>query len=176
RIGPLLLHRVLRRQNKKRRLERVSLAAGRHVIFLHGLKQSRLCLGGSAIDLIGEDHVGEDRPFDETKRALSRRLVFFKNVRAGDVGRHQVRGELDAVEVELQHAGEAGNHQRLGQSRYADQQTMSPREHGRQEQFYYFVLADDDFVQLVEKLGLDLGESLDELRFAVGGGGLRRCL
>ena len=62
RIGALLLDRVLRREHEQRPLELVAHAVDRHLVFLHRLEQRRLRLGRRAVDLVGEDHVRENRP------------------------------------------------------------------------------------------------------------------
>jgi hypothetical protein len=68
-------------------------------MFLHGLQQSRLRLGRRTVDFVGHEKLGEDRALDEPERARLAGLVL-ENFRADDVGRHQVRRELDALGVE----------------------------------------------------------------------------
>ena len=53
---------VLRRQDHEWIWQRVRDTFDRHVRFGHRFQQSRLCLGGGAIDLIGENNVGKDGP------------------------------------------------------------------------------------------------------------------
>ena len=65
RIGAFLLDRVLRRQHEERLRQPVLLAAGGHLVLLHRFEQRGLRLGRRAVDLVGEDHVGEDRPAHE---------------------------------------------------------------------------------------------------------------
>ena len=62
RIRALLLDRVLRREHEERLLELERRAADRDLLLLHRLEQRRLHLGRRAIDLVGENDVGEDRP------------------------------------------------------------------------------------------------------------------
>ena len=66
-------------------------------------------MGGGSIDLVGQDDVGKDRSFDETEGFLARGPVFFEDVGAGDVRGHEVRGELDAAELQVEDAGEGGD-------------------------------------------------------------------
>ena len=93
RIRALLLDRVLRGEDDERLGQRVGLVADRDLPLLHRLEQRALHLGGGAVDLVGEHEVGEHRApcGDELAGAL---LV---DQRAGEVGRQQVRRELDAA-------------------------------------------------------------------------------
>ncbi len=71
RIGALLLDRVLRRENEQRPLEIEAHAVDRDLILLHRLEQRGLRLRRRAVDLVGEDDVGEDRALDEADDALA---------------------------------------------------------------------------------------------------------
>ena len=88
-IGALHLERVLGREHEERRVELVALARDRDLVLLHRLEQARLGLGRGAVDLVGEDEVGEDRPGLELEDPLA--VLLDEDVRAGDVGGHQVR-------------------------------------------------------------------------------------
>ena len=96
RIGAFLFHRVLRSQHKERLIQRVRLAADCHRVFLHGLQQGRLRLGRAAVNLIGQDHLGENRAAREHQAATAFRIIL-NNLRAGDVRGHQVGGKLHAL-------------------------------------------------------------------------------
>ena len=61
RIGPLLLDRVLRGQDEEGVGQAVPLAADGDLALLHRLEEGRLGLGRGAVDLVGQDDVGEDR-------------------------------------------------------------------------------------------------------------------
>ena len=77
-------------------LERSRLALGRHLLLLHRLEQRSLRLRRGAVDLVGEEEVGEDRARQE--RELGAALVEDRGAR--HVGGHQVGRELDARELE----------------------------------------------------------------------------
>ncbi len=62
---------------------------------------------------------------------------------AGDVARHQVRGELDAAEIELHRVGDGADQQRLGEPRHAHEQGVPARQHRQQHLFDHLLLADD---------------------------------
>ena len=97
-----MFDRVLCGEHKKRLVQCISFGAGGDLQLLHGLQQRRLCLGRSAVDLIRQDDVGEDRSLDETELAVFGRLVFVENFCAGDIRRHQVGRELYAAELEVE--------------------------------------------------------------------------
>ena len=71
-IGALHLERVLGREDEERRLEREALPGDRDLVLLHRLEQARLGLGRRAVDLVGEDEVGEDRARAGTGRRAGR--------------------------------------------------------------------------------------------------------
>ena len=60
RIGALQLDGVLRGDHQERLRQRERLPLDRHLRLLHGLQQRRLRLGRGAVDLVGEQQVGED--------------------------------------------------------------------------------------------------------------------
>ena len=72
RIGPFLLDRVLRGDGEERLGQRIGRLADRHFALLHGLQQRGLGLGRRAVDFVGQQDVGEDRPFDEAEIAAGR--------------------------------------------------------------------------------------------------------
>jgi hypothetical protein len=94
-VRPLLLHRVLRGEHEERLFEGERGLADGDLAFLHRLEQRALDLRRGAVDLVGEDEVGEDGALlDEELRLL---LVVDEG--AEEVGREEVRGELDALEA-----------------------------------------------------------------------------
>ena len=70
-------------------VEREALAGDRDLVLLHRLEQAGLGLGRRPVDLVGEDQVGEDRSRLEPEDPLA--ALLDQDVRAGDVGGHQVR-------------------------------------------------------------------------------------
>ena len=73
-IGALELDRVLRRDHHERRAERVGDAVDRHLALLHRLEQRGLGLRRRAVDLVGEDDVGEHAAGPELELAASSRF------------------------------------------------------------------------------------------------------
>src|SRR4051794_1459395 len=151
RIGALLLDRVLRREHEQRTLERVADAVHRHLVFLHRLEQGRLRLRRRAVDLVGEDHVGKDRPGDEADLAAPADPVLLDHFGADDVRRHQVRRELDAVELQVNRLRQAFDQQRFRQPRHAAEQHVSAGEKRGQDLLNHRLLADNRAAELVSQ-------------------------
>ena len=91
-------------------------------MLLHRLEQRGLGLGRRAVDFVGQDDVREDRAAHE--RHLSPFAGLLQNLRAGDVRRHEVRRELDALKFEMENLGDGFDQQRLGQARRAGDQAV----------------------------------------------------
>ena len=115
RIGSFLFDGVLRGQHQERLFEQVASLADGDLPFLHRFEQGALHLGGSPVDLVGEDEVGEDGPLLDGEFAGARVV----DLRADHVGRQQIGRELDAAEGEPQGAGEGADGERLGQAGHA---------------------------------------------------------
>ena len=98
--------------------------------------------GRRAVDLVGEDHVGEDRPLDELHAAAVGGL--FEDLRPGDVRRHEVGGELDPLELEMEDLRDGTDQERLRQARRAGDQTVAAGEEADQDLVDRVLLADDD--------------------------------
>ena len=110
--------------------------------FLHGLQHRRLGLGRGPVDLVGQADLREDRPFLELEEPLAVGRLH-DHVRAQDVGRHQVRRELDAGEIQVQHLGQGADQERLAQPRHAFQQAMPADEQAGQYPVDDLLVADD---------------------------------
>ena len=101
-------------------------------------------------------------------------FVFFQHVGAGDVRRHQVGRELDALEADVENPGQRADHQRFGQARHAFQQAMAAGENRGEQLLDHVALADDDLLQfLLHQLAM-LAEFLQEVSEATGLGGQTR--
>src|ERR1041385_4322256 len=93
------LEGVLRREHEIRRCYVVSAPTDRYSALLHGFEQRTLRLRRRAIHLVREDDVAEYGTFPELEGAApALRLV--DDRRSDDVGRHEVRRELNAREFE----------------------------------------------------------------------------
>src|SRR3954451_11534416 len=151
RVGALLLDRVLRREHEQRTLERVAHAVHRHLVFLHRFEQGRLRLRRGAVHFVREDHVGEDRPGDEADFTTPADPVLLDHFGADDVRRHQVRRELDAVELQVNRLRQAFDQQRFRQPRHAAEQHVSAGEKRGQDLLNHRLLADNRAAELVSQ-------------------------
>ena len=127
-------------------------AAHGHLPLLHGFQKRGLRFGRRAVDFVGQDDVGEQRPFQEAELAVAAGAVLHDHVRAGDVRRRQVGRELDAAEAQVERAAQGADHQRLGQARHAFQQAVPAAEEADEQFLDDRRLADDDLAQLVHDL------------------------
>jgi hypothetical protein len=107
--------------------------------FGHRLEQSRLHLGGGAVDLVGQDEVVKDGT------ALKAEAPVFGaiDVGAGQVGRQQIGRELDAVIVSLHRRRECTDCLRLGESGCALDQEMTVGQQRDQQAVDQIVLPQD---------------------------------
>ena len=104
---------------------------------------------------------------------LAGRDVFLDHVGAEDVGRHQIRRELDAAELEIDRVGERLDQERLGQTRHAAKQAVAARHQADDHLAHDAVLADDHAGQLALQVGDQRRRSI-EVR-AVGRGGVNHA-
>ena len=139
------------------------LPADGDLVLLHRLQQGRLRLRRRAVDLVGQDHVGEDRALQEAELPRARAAVLLDDLRAGDVGRHQVGRELDAAELQRQGLGQRADHQRLRQPRHAHQQAVPAGEHGHQQFLDHLPLPDDHLAQPLDDPPVGCAEFLNGL-------------
>ena len=144
RVGALLLDWVLGGEHEERIDQRVADPADAHVPLLHRLEQRRLRLGGRAVDLVGEHDVGEQRSFEKPQRPLAGGPVFLEHLGADDVGRHQVGGELDPREGEVEAAGEGAHEECLREAGNAFKQAVAATEKADQQLFDHVSLPHDD--------------------------------
>ena len=116
------------------------LTINAHLPFLHRLQQGGLCFGGRAVDFVREQEAGEDRPTHE------REFIFLEviDIRAGNIGGHKIRRELDARKLAAEHARERPHEQRLGHARHAFDERVLAGEDGDERAIHDFALADDD--------------------------------
>ena len=132
--------------------------AERHLALLHHLEQRGLHLGRGAVDLIGEQEVAEDR----AELGVEARIVRAIDPRADEVGRDEVRRELDPVERAAEHLRGRLHRQRLREARYAFDQQVAARQQADEHALEHLILAGDH--------PPDLEQGLLELLHRLGGG------
>ena len=126
------------------------------LLFLHDLQQGRLAAGGGAVDLVGQDDLGEKRTGPELKLAL----LLVEEVDAGQVRGHQVRGELDAAEVPADAPGEGAQQHGLAGAGHVLQQDVPRGDQADHDLLDHLVLADDDAAAVVQDLFFERNERL----------------
>ena len=141
RVGSMELDRVARGENGERLAEGHGASFDRDLALLHRLQQTGQCPGAGAVDLVSQHHVGEQRTLHKLE-LLVRRLP---HSRANDVRWHQVVGELDAVEVAAQAAGDGASEQRLANAGDAFDQRVAASQQGN-EQCLHGVVTDRHYV------------------------------
>ena len=128
RVGAVMLDRVLRGDHEKRRGQRMPDVVDRRLALGHRLQEGALRAGRGAVDLVGQEHVGEDRAGQELE--LARLLV--EDAEAGDVAGQQVRRTLHARELPPTAAASRLGQRRLTQARQILEEQMAPRQQAGQ--------------------------------------------
>ena len=88
---------------------------------------------------------------------------FADDVGADDVRRHQVRRELDAVEVQVEHLAQRAHQQRLAQSRHAFEQGVAADEQAGQDAVHDVGMADDDLADFLLNAAIGFAKFLGTL-------------
>ena len=112
RVGALVLDGVRGREHVEGLRQGEGLPLDGDLVLLHRLEQGRLRLRRRAVDLVGEQQAGEDRPLAELEDAAA--LVV--DERPGEVGRQQVGGELRSGEVQPEGLGEGARGEGLARA------------------------------------------------------------
>jgi len=83
--------------------------------------------------------------------SLAARGVFFDDLRPKDVGGHEVRGKLDAAELQADRIRERFDQERLCEPWNASKQTVTAGEQAGKNLSSHLLLADDDLTDLIIK-------------------------
>ena len=110
-------------------------------------------LGGVRLIFVGQQNVAEERTGDERPAAVAGGRVLLDDVGAGDVGGHQVRRELDALEHQAQRLRDGAHQQRLGRAGQAGDQAVAADEQRGEDLVDDLLLADDHFLHLPDDAG-----------------------
>ena len=156
RVGALHLERVLRREHEERRVERVAVARDGDLVLLHRLEQ-RDCVFGVA-RLISSASTMFAKIGPGWKWKTRGAALLDEDVRADDVGGHQVGRELDAGERAVDDVGERAHEHRLAEAGHALEQHVAVGEQADERVPHELALADDDLADL----GLDRPRALGE--------------
>ena len=161
-VGAGLLDRVLGGHDQEGGADRAGHAVDGDLALFHDLEQGRLGLGACAVDLVGEDDVGEDRSHVELELPLL--LVVHRDT--GDIAGKQIGGELDAAARALNGAPHGAGKRRLARPRVILQQQVALGDHRREGQLDDVALSEHDLFdvgdqavkRLLEPVGLFGGE------------------
>ena len=88
-----MLNRVLRRHNHKQLRQLITPAAHADLALGHGFEQSGLNLCRRAVNFVGQNQIGKNRPLAKLKLALGCDIDFT----AGNIRRQQIRRKLNTV-------------------------------------------------------------------------------
>ena len=139
RICAVVLHRILRGDHHKRARQQVRAPVDGHLALVHGFQQRRLRFGRSAIDLVRQQEIGEDRPRLEFER-LGMRVV---DSDPQHVAGQHVAGELQAVEAAGHRARQGLGQRGLPHARHIFDQQMAARQQADHREPYNFGLPPD---------------------------------
>ena len=95
--------------------------------------------------------------------------MLLNDVRPDDVGRHQVRRELDARELQVQHVRERMHQARLADAGNALEQDVPAREQAHHRRRDDFLVPDDTAADFLRDLDEALTEQIDVLGDGSGG-------
>ena len=123
-------------------------------MLLHRLEERGLRLRRSAVDFVRKEQVGEHRTAHEAEGVRARQLVLVEDLSARHIRRHQVGGELDAAEVEVEDVGKRLDKERLRKAGDAHEERMAAREYRDQRLLDYVLLADDHLRELALQRGI----------------------
>ena len=149
RIGAVVLDRILRGENQERLGQRVRVIVDSDLRFVHCFEQGGLRFRRGAIDFIGDDYVGENRPGLEFE-ALRRRVV---DADADHVARQHVGRELDALKGAVEGSRESLGESGLAYAGNVFNQQMAARQQGGERELNYVFFAFYDARNRAQKLG-----------------------
>ena len=84
-------------------------------------------------------------------------MILVENLGAGDVRRHQVGRELDALEAQVENLRDRLDQQRLGEAGHAGDQAVAAAKHRHQHFVDDLVLADDHLAKFGEDFQAAVG-------------------
>ena len=91
-------------------------ASGRDFPLLHRLEHRSLSLGRSAVYLVCEEKVCENRPRHELKLTRAFHRIVLQDLCTRDVRRHEVWCELDSIKIQIEDGGQRSYEQGLCQA------------------------------------------------------------
>ncbi len=154
-----MLDWVLRGQDQKRSWQGKRRVPDGDLALLHGLQKGGLYFGRGAVDLVCQHEIRKHRAV----LGAVFPIVLIVNHGTHNVGRQQIRRELDALKFRLDDRGKRFHGHGFGQAGNAFQQNMTVRQQADEQTLNHVFLADDDFAHL-------LGDFLDKCAFFLNPG------
>ncbi len=145
--GALELDRVLRCQHEEWAQQDARLAVDRNLALAHTLKQGGLGAWGGAVDLVGEQDVGERRAGHE----LEAPRLLVEDADAGNVAGQQVGRTLNAPEVAAETQRQRARQHRLAHAGHILQQHVAFAQQRNEQRVDDLLFADDDFLDVGAK-------------------------
>ena len=139
-VGPFLFERVLGGEHDEGIGELVSGFADGDLAFCHGFEEGALDFCGGAIDFVGQDEVGEERPLFGGELACSRIV----DEGADEVCGEEVRCELDPLELGVDAGGEGFDGEGFCDAGNSFEEDVAVGEEADEEAVDERLLADDD--------------------------------
>ena len=152
RVGSFLLDWVLGREDKEGFVELVGFSGDSDGVLLHRFEERGLGLWSGAVDLVSEEDLSEDRTLLELEGSASCFCIFGDNVGPDDISRHEVWGELDAIEREREGCCECADEEGFSESGYAFKQDVTAAEEADEDGVDDLLLSDHDFADLGAEL------------------------
>ena len=148
RVHPLGFDRVLGRHDEERGRCRERAFPDRHLPLPHHLEHRRLHLGRRPVDLISEHEVRQYRSHLDVEPLLGRPV----DSGTDDVGRNQVRRELDSAERATENPCHRAQRDGLAETGYAFEEAVTVGEQADHQPLQHPILADHDLAHLKERL------------------------
>ncbi len=155
RVSAFHFDRVFGGEDTEGLIEGIARTGDGDGVFGHGFEERGLGLGSGAVDLVGKDDLAEDGAFLDCEEASCGALarVHDEDIGTDDVARHQVGGELDTGEAQVEGLGEGANEEGLAEARGSFEEHVTAGDEGPEHLADHVGLADDDFADGVTKGG-----------------------
>ena len=127
-----------------------------------------------AVDLIRHQQLTEHWTLDEAEGAFAG-LALLEHLRAHDIRRHQIGGELNSLFGQAKHGTEDLGQARLGESGHADEQRVTAREDRDQDLIDDALLAENKLAYVVVNVAHTFAEGVDSVDGIAGVGGIDGC-
>ncbi len=144
RVGADQIKRILGGDDEERRGQFPAHAIDADLAFGHRFQQGALGLGRCPVQFIDQQQLREHRAGMEAETAIA--AVEHRD--ADDVGRQQVAGALDAVEIQPQGLGQGVRQRGLAHARNILDQQMAAGQKAGKRQAHFVLFAQDDAVDL----------------------------